>query len=193
MSLASRRLATPVLALLLAGAVDAETYAVDATHSAVDFSIRHMVGRTKGRFAQFEGTIAFDPASPEATRISGTIQASSIDTGNEKRDQHLRSQDFFWVEEHPTITFTSTAVQKKTDTLLQVTGQLTMRGVTREVTLPVEILGTGLNPMSGKKQVGMATELTVKRSEFGVNHWSDTAGVLGDEVAVQVFVEANAQ
>ena len=187
------KLAIVPMALLMAGAADAETYVIDATHSAVDFSIRHMVGRTKGRFDQFSGTIIYNPANPGATQISGTIQTRSIDTDNEKRDNHLRSPDFFAVEEYPTITFTSTKAEKKSDTLLHVTGNLTMRGKTHEVVLPVEILGTGINPMSKKQQIGLASELVVKRSDYGVDHWSDTAGVLGDEVAVEIVVEANAQ
>lgn len=182
----------PAALLFLSGDVQAETYKIDATHSAVDFSIRHMVGRTKGRFAEFSGTIMYDAAKPAQTKISGTIQAASINTDNEKRDGHLRSPDFFAVEEHPTITFVTTKAEKVTDKLLMVTGNLTMRGVTKEVSLAVEILGTGTNPMSKKAQIGMATELTIKRSDYGVNHWSDTAGVLGDEVKVSVVVEANA-
>lgn len=186
------RLAAIPAILLLWSDAQAETYQIDATHSAVDFSIRHMVGRTKGRFGSFNGSIMYDAAKPAQTSISGTIQAASINTDNQKRDGHLRSEDFFAVEEHPTITFASTKAEKVSDKLLLVTGNLTMRGVTKEVILAVEIIGTGINPMSKKAQIGLATDITVKRSEFGVNHWSDTAGVLGDEVKVAIVVEANA-
>jgi polyisoprenoid-binding protein YceI len=188
---ALRLTAFPVV-LLLAGIVDAETYSIDATHSAVDFSIRHMVGRTKGRFDDFAGTIKYDAANPGMTAISGTIQATSINTGNEKRDGHLRSEDFFFVDKHPTITFTSTKVAQKSDGMLQVTGNLTMRGVSKQVTLVVEVLGTGTNPRSKKLQIGLATQIELKRSDFGVDHWTDTAGVVGDEVKIEILIEAGA-
>ncbi|MBQ37134.1 MAG: YceI family protein [Candidatus Latescibacteria bacterium] len=178
--------------LLLAGIVDAETYQVDATHSAVDFAIRHMVGRTKGRFGEFSGTVVYDAARPTATSISGTIQTNSINTDNKKRDKHLRSEDFFHVEAHPTMVFESTKAVLESGDLLHVTGNLAMRGVTKQVVLVVEILGTGINPMNQKQQVGLATEFTLKRSDYGVNHWSDTAGVLGDDVKVSINIEANA-
>jgi len=191
MKYASRFAMFPV-ALLLAGVVEAETYTIDTVHSAVDFRVRHMVGRTKGRFGDFAGTVLYDAAMPEKTKISGTIQTTSINTDNDKRDGHLRTEDFFFVEMHPTITFESTKVDKKSDKLLHVTGNLTMRGVTKEVMLPVEILGTGVHPMNQKQQIGLATEITLKRSEFGVNHWTDTAGVVGDEVKIEILIEANA-
>lgn len=186
------RFAVIPFALLLAGSADAETYSIDSGHSSIDFSIRHMVGRTKGRFSDFSGSIMYDAAKPAATKISGTIQSTSINTDNEKRDGHLRSEDFFFVETHPTITFESTKVEKKSESLLHVTGNFSMRGVTKEITLPVEILGTGTNPMSQKLQIGLATEIVLKRSDYGVNHWSDKAGVVGDEVKIEVLIEANA-
>ena len=186
------RLAALPVILLLAGGADAETYTIDATHSAVDFSIRHMVGRTKGRFSDFAGTVMYDAAKPGQTKVSGTIQDASINTDNEKRDGHLRTEDFFFADKHPTITFESTKVEKKSDTLLHVTGTLTMRGVSKTITLPVEILGTAINPKSQKKQIGLATEIVLQRSEFGVDHWSDAAGVVGDEVKIEVLIAANA-
>lgn len=178
--------------LLAAGAVGAETYTVDPVHSSVDFSIRHMVGRIKGRFNKFSGTVVYDPAKPEAAKFSGAIEAGSIDTGNERRDNHLRSADFFDVETHPTVVFESTKVEKTGEGKLAVSGTLTMRGVTKEVLLEVEVLGMGTNAMTSKPQVGFSTGLTVKRSDFGVNHWSDSGGVLSDEVKVEVLIEANA-
>ena len=131
---------------LTAEATLAETYVVDASHSSVDFSIRHLVGRTKGRFGDFSGTISYDAAKPAASSFSGTIQVKSIDTGNERRDGHLQSPDFFGAEEYPTITFESTEVTSAGENTLSVKGKLTMHGTTKEVTLSVEILGTGTNP-----------------------------------------------
>ena len=185
------RLAAIPVALLMVGIADAETYQIDATHSSIDFAIRHLVGRTKGRFAEFSGTIVYDPAAPEAMSINGTIQVNSLDTGNEKRDGHLKSGDFFGAEEFPTITFVSTQVEEKGDKL-QVTGTFTMHGVSKQVSLLVQILGTGVHPSNKKQQIGLATEFTVKASDYGVNSWENFSAILGDEVDIEVLIEANA-
>ena len=171
----------------------AETYVVDASHSSVDFSIRHLVGRTKGRFGDFSGTIGYDAAKPKASTFSGIIQVKSIDTGNERRDGHLQSADFFEAETYPTITLESTEVTSTGDNTLSVKGKLTMHGTTREVRLPVEILGTGTNPRSGRAQIGLETNFTVLCSDYGVNSWKRFSAVLGDEVKIQVLIEANAE
>ncbi|MYK41724.1 MAG: polyisoprenoid-binding protein [Gemmatimonadetes bacterium] len=178
---------------LTAEATLAETYVVDASHSSVDFSIRHLVGRTKGRFGDFSGTISYDAAKPAASSFSGTIQVKSIDTGNERRDGHLQSDDFFGAEEYPTITFESTEVTSADENTLSVKGKLTMHGTTKEVTLSVEILGTGTNPRSGKAQIGLETNFTILCSDYGVNSWERFSAVLGDEVKIQVLIEANAE
>ncbi len=185
------RLAAIPVALLMVGIADAETYQIDATHSSIDFAIRHLVGRTKGRFAEFSGTIVYDPAAPEAMSINGTIQVNSLDTGNEKRDGHLKSGDFFGAEEFPTITFVSTQVEEKGDKL-QVSGTFTMHGVSKQVSLLVQILGTGVHPRNKKQQIGLATEFTVKASDYGVNSWENFSAILGDEVDIEVLIEANA-
>ncbi len=178
---------------LTAEATLAETYVVDASHSSVDFSIRHLVGRTKGRFGDFSGTISYDAAKPAASSFSGTIQVKSIDTGNERRDGHLKNADFFGAEEYPTITFESTEVTSAGENTLNVKGKLTMHGTTKEVTLPVEILGTGINPRGGKAQIGLETNFSILCSDYGVNSWERFSAVLGDEVKIQVLIEANAE
>ena len=178
---------------LAAEATWAETYVVDRSHSSVDFSIRHLVGRTKGRFGEFSGTISYDAAKPQASSFAGIIQVKSIDTGNERRDRHLRNADFFEAETYPAITFESTEVTSTGESTLGLKGKLTMHGTTREVTLPVEILGTGTNPRSGKAQIGLETNFTVLCSDYGVNSWERFSAVLGDEVRIQVLIEANAE
>lgn len=178
---------------LTAEATFAETYVVDASHSSVDFSIRHLVGRTKGRFGDFSGTIGYDAAKPAASTFSGTIQVKSIDTGNERRDGHLRNADFFDAENYPTITFESTEVASASEDTLSVKGKLTMHGTTKEVTLPIEILGTGTNPRNGKAQIGLEANFSVLCSDYGVNSWERFSAVLGDEVRIQVLIEANAE
>jgi polyisoprenoid-binding protein YceI len=170
--------------------VEAETYSVDVTHSSVDFTIRHLVSRTKGRFGDFTGSIDYDPTNP-TVRVSGTIQVGSIDTGNERRDRHLQNADFFDAAKFPTITFESTGTAID-EGVLNVTGNLTMHGVTREATLPVVVLGTGTNPRSGKAQAGFEARVTILCSEYGVNSWERFSAILGDEVEIHVLIEANA-
>jgi polyisoprenoid-binding protein YceI len=180
------------LALMAASVASAEvhTFQIDGGHSSVGFSVRHLVSKVQGRFGDFDGKVMMDPASIEKTlKIDGTIQAASIDTGIEKRDGHLKSADFFDAEKFPTITFTSKKVEKKGDKYA-VTGDLTMRGVTKEVTLNTEVLGVteGPAPIAGIELTGK-----VNRKEFGIN-WNkalDNGGfVLGDDVDFVVNLEA---
>ena len=152
-----------------------------------------LVGRTKGRFGDFSGTITYDAVKPAASSFSGTIQVKSIDTGNERRDGHLKNADFFEAETYPTITFESTEVTSAGENTLNVKGKLTMHGTTKEVTLPVEILGTGINPRGGKAQIGLETNFSILCSDYGVNSWERFSAVLGDEVKIQVLIEANAE
>jgi polyisoprenoid-binding protein YceI len=146
-----------------------------------------------GKFQDFSGTIKVDRAKPEASSVEFTIQAASIFTADAKRDAHLKSPDFFDVPTHPTIMFKSTSVKPNGKDSWLVTGDLTMRGVTKRVTLPVSFLGEGKDPW-GNEKMGFETSTTLDRKEFGIN-WNkslDQGGVVvGDEVKVQVSVEAN--
>ena len=180
-----------ILALLVGHPTQASTYTIDTSHSAVGFSIRHLVSKTKGTFGAFSGTITYDASQPQKGSFTASIDASSIDTNHKRRDGHLQSADFFDVANHPTITFNTTKVETK-GALLHVTGDLTMHGVTKSVTIHVEVLGTGTNPRNGKKQIGLAGSLTIKASDFGVNSWEDFETILGDEVEIEIVVEANA-
>ena len=182
--------ATAIMSLaLLAGDALGETYAIDAVHSSVGFGIRHIFSRTTGVFTEFAGEITYDPEDPGASSVTATIQVASINTNNERRDGHLTSPDFFDAEKYPGITFRSTEVKVDGDRLL-VRGDLTIHGVTQSVVLPVEVLGVGDHPMRKAPVAGFAAELAVKRSSFGVNSWTDAAGVLGDDVAVSLNIEA---
>ncbi len=178
-------------AVLLAAPIAAGTYTVDPVHSSVGFSIRHLVSRSTGEFTDFSGTIQYDPAKPEASSFEGVIQVASLDTGNDKRDGHLKRADFFDAEKHPQITFKSTAVKAGSSGLM-MTGQFTMHGRTEQIEFTVEVLGVGTNPMTKKPVAGFGADLTVKRSDYGVNNWVDAAGVLGDDVKVTLLIEANA-
>jgi len=174
-------------------ALAAESYSFDKAHTNVGFQVRHIFTMVSGRFADFTGTIEIDRAQPEKSRVELTIQAASIDTGVERRDQHLRSADFFDVANHPTITFKSTAVKPDGKNSFQVVGELTMRGVTRPLTLPVTLLGEGKDPM-GNEKMGLETGVTISRKDFGLtwNRALESGGVLvGDEVEVRIAVEAN--
>jgi polyisoprenoid-binding protein YceI len=176
----------PVLA-----AADPAVYKVDADHSGVNFKIRHFVSSVSGRFRDFDGVIKYDKQNPAASSVEFTIRAASIDTASNDRDEDLRSKNFFEVAKYPTLTFTSTRVVPKDANTLEVTGNLTMHGVTREITFPVELLGTVSAP--GGEKAGFEAGFTVNRKEFGIN-WNnilDSGPVLGDEVKVSIEIEAN--
>jgi polyisoprenoid-binding protein YceI len=175
-------------ALVMVGTGVAETYEIDKGHSSVDFSIRHLVGRTSGHFNTFSGTVMYDPAHPEKTSVEATIDVASIDTGHEGRDGHLRKDDFFGVETYPTMTFKSTSAKVDGETIL-LTGDFTMHGTTKAITLPVVVLGVGVHPRNKAPLAGFETGLVLKRSDYGVNSWTDVAGVLGDEVKVHIALE----
>lgn len=173
-----------------AGAAD--TYTFDKAHSDVSFQIRHFLSKVRGRFTDFDGTIVADRARPEASSVEFMIKAASIDTDNENRDKDLRSANFFEVEKYPDITFKSTKVTPRGQDRYDVTGNLTMHGVTKEITLPVTFLGT-VNTGRGEK-AGFETGITLNRKDFGIvwNRVLDTGGTtLGDDVIVSINVEAN--
>lgn len=189
------KLATLVLLtlLLLPTAVfaDTTTWTVDQAHSTVDFKVRHFFTQVPGHFDDFTGTIHFDPETVSNSSVEFTVQAGSIDTNNDQRDQHLRSPDFFNVEKFPTLSFESTSVSGSGSDL-QVTGDLTIHGVTKEVTIPVSFLGSMETPMGTK--AGFSTEFTIDRKEYGItwNRALDQGGaILGDEVTIGINVEAN--
>jgi polyisoprenoid-binding protein YceI len=181
-------LALPALAL-----AEPVTYKVDADHSGVNFSIRHFVSNVPGLFEDYAGTIVYDKDNPAGSKVEFTIQAASIDTGNADRDKHLRSADFFDVEKFPTMTFTSTQVKPVDKDTLEVTGDLTIHGVTKRVTIPVDLLGTAKTP-NGEK-AGFETQFTVNRKDHGIiwNRVMDAGPVLGEDVKVTISIEADRQ
>jgi polyisoprenoid-binding protein YceI len=184
-----------MLTLLLPAVAAAEPviYKVDVDHSGVSFSIRHFVSNVSGRFRDFDGVIKYDKANPTASSVEFTVKAASIDTTNNDRDEHLRSKDFFEVQKFPTLTFTSTQVTPKDGTTLNVTGNLTLHGVARQITFPVSLLGTVKTPRGEK--AGFETTFTIDRKEFGIlwNNVLDSGPVLGDEVKITIEIEANRQ
>ena len=170
----------------------AETWAVDASHSTVGFSVRHlMVSNVKGAFGKFTASVEGSPADPATAKISATIEVASVDTRDAKRDAHLGTADFFDAAKFPQMTFTSTKVEKITATTAKVTGDLTLRGVTKPVVLDVEYTQQVKNPW-GKTVIGASATGKINRKDFGVN-WSkslDGGGlVVGDEVTIQLDLE----
>uniref|UniRef100_A0A831TIB4 Polyisoprenoid-binding protein n=1 Tax=Thermorudis peleae TaxID=1382356 RepID=A0A831TIB4_9BACT len=166
---------------------------IDPVHSEIAFSVRHMmVATVRGRFNQFQGVIEFDPAHPESGRVEVTIDAASIDTRNEQRDNHLRSPDFLNVEQYPTITFVSKRIEPLGDNRFRVVGDLTLRGVTREVALDAEFLGVGKDPWGGER-AGFTARTKLNRHDFGAS-WNvalEAGGFLvGDTLDVTLDIEA---
>jgi polyisoprenoid-binding protein YceI len=190
----TRRFAVAAAAVLAASpALAADSYSFDKAHTTVLFQVRHLLTNVTGKFKDFDGTIQVDKANPAASAVDFTIQAASIDTNEPKRDEHLRSADFFDVANHPKLTFKSTSIKPSGKDSYQVTGELTMRGVTRPVTLDVAFLGEGKDPW-GNDKVGFDVTGRLNRKDFDMN-WNkalDNGGVLlADEVKVQIAVEAN--
>jgi polyisoprenoid-binding protein YceI len=168
------------------------TWNIDTSHSGVHFSVRHMViAKVRGAFDRFSGTVELDEANPAASKVSVRIEAASIDTREEKRDTHLRSADFFDVENHPELTFTSTKVEKSDDGY-RVTGDLTIRGITKEVVLEAESLGSGKDPW-GNDRIAFSATTAVNRKDFGLtwNQALETGGVLvGEKIEIALDVQA---
>lgn len=184
--------------LILAAAIAApataatDTFVFDRSHSKIGFQIRHWVTKVDGRFRDYEGKIVLDREKPSNSKVDVTIQAASIDTGNEKRDADLKSASFFDVEKFPTITFSSTKVEPKGKDLYEVTGDMTMHGVTRTVKVPVR--HTGFLNLGRVEKAGFEVTFPINRKDFGIvwNRTADQGGVmLGDDVDITLLVEAN--
>ena len=156
------------------------TWTIDPSHSSVEFAVKHMmISTVKGSFGAIEGSVVLDEEDVTRSQINATIDVSSIDTRDEKRDAHLRSPDFFDVENHPAMTFVSRRIERAGEDRLKVTGDLTIRGTTREVTLDVEDLGRGQDPWGGTRASFTATG-KIDRTAFGLkwNQALETGGVL---------------
>jgi polyisoprenoid-binding protein YceI len=171
------------------------SYQIDKGHSEVAFQVRHLLTKVRGQFGDFGGTIAFDEQNPINSKVNVTIQATSISTQTGDRDNHLRSADFFDVDKYPTLAFTSASVKPRSEDTFDVVGDLTIHGVTKQVTLPVSYLGKAKDPW-GNEKAAFETELSINRKDFGLN-WNaalETGGFLvGDEVKISLSIQAVAQ
>ena len=170
-------------------------YQIDKAHSEAVFQVRHLITKVRGRFSEFSGEIAFDEDAPERSSVTFRVDTASIDTNSADRDAHLRSDDFFAVERFPALTFASTAITTRGGGEFDVEGDLTIRDVTKHVTLPVSFLGKATDPW-GAEKLAFETSVTINRKDFGLN-WNaalETGGFLvGDEVKIDVSVQAAAQ
>ncbi len=179
--------------MLLPGVAEAKVYQVDSAHSSIAFTVRHFVSYVEGRFKEFTGSIDYDAANPGASSVNFTVQAASINTDNDKRDDHLRGSDFFDVGKFPTLSFASKKVIARDKEHLDVVGELTMHGVTKAITVPVTILGTTAGP-KGAELIGFRSEFTIDRKDYGIvynNTLDKGATVLGDDVQIRLLVEAH--
>jgi polyisoprenoid-binding protein YceI len=176
----------------MATATTTRTFSIDKAHSEAVFQVRHLITKVRGRFSNFQGTVEFDEDRPELSSVKVSIDAASIDTSEPDRDKHLRSADFFDVDTYPTLTFESTRVRKTGASKFDVTGNLTIHGVTKETTLPVTFVGLAKDPW-GKERAGFETEVTINRKDYGLlwNAALETGGFLvGDDVKINLSIQA---
>jgi polyisoprenoid-binding protein YceI len=169
------------------------SWLIDSVHSHVGFSVKHMmVATVRGQFKDYRGTFRLDTKDFTRSQFEGEIDVASVDTGNADRDNHLRTNDFFDVANHPKITFKSTRIELKDEGEYTVHGDITIRGITKPVALDVEYLGTSKNPY-GKTVAGLSIRGSVNRKDFGVafNALLETGGVaVGEKVKLELDIEA---
>jgi polyisoprenoid-binding protein YceI len=179
-----------LLTLSVAARAATETYAIDPVHSSAGFSIRHNLSKFASSFTKTTGTITVDRANLENSSVAATIEVASISTANPDRDKHLQSADFFDAAKFPAITFTSKSWKKSGENTFDVTGDLVIRGVTKEVVLKVTSLGFGPGMKPGSVTSAWEATTVLKKSDFGVNGPAMLGKLLGDEVTVNISVEA---
>jgi len=183
------RILLAALALAALPAAAQDVYKIDPVHSEVSFKIRHLLAKVNGRFAKFSGEIKVDTKDITKSSVEVSIDATSINTDNEMRDKHLRSDAFFDVAKYPVMTFKSTAVKEVAKGKLEVTGDFTLHGVTKRITFPITNAGTGPGMQPGTVVAGFVDgALTINRNEFGIKTFP---GALGDDVAITLNVEAD--
>jgi polyisoprenoid-binding protein YceI len=171
----------------------AGTYTLDPAHTRIGFVARHaMVTKVRGAFNEFEGTATLDGANPANSSAQVTISAASIDTRNAQRDEHLRSNDFLAMNEYPQITFSSTGARQVDDSTFELTGDLTIKGVTNQITVPFSFEGAAKDPF-GNLRVGFEGAVTINRKDYGIT-WNaalETGGVLvSDKVTLEFEISA---
>ena len=180
-------LAIAALVFTSAPAFAADTYEIDAVHSAFLFRVKHLgVSYYHGRFNEASGKFTIDAADATKNSIEIEVKADSIDTANAARDKHLKGPDFFNTVEFPTLSFKSTSFKKKDGNKFEVTGDLTIHGVTKQVTTQAELVGTGKHPKGGGAIAGWETSLVIKRSNYGMTYGLEG---IGDDVTLTISIE----
>lgn len=178
------------LMMMVVGGVQADNYELDKAHTSIVFRVKHLnVSYFYGRFNDVDGGFSIDESNPANSKFDFTIQVESIDTNNEKRDNHLKSPDFFSAKQFPQLTFKSTGVTSAGENMLEVTGDLTCHGVTKSITVNVELTGTGEGPR-GEPRAGFEAVFTIKRTDFGMDYMN---GPLSDEVKIMFAAEGIAK
>jgi polyisoprenoid-binding protein YceI len=192
MKITSQILAVAALATALVSTASAatEVYNIDPAHSSVGFTVRHFFTKVPGIFSKFSGTVTVDRDNLENSSVEATIDVGSVSTNAEKRDAHLKTADFFDVANFATITFKSTAWKKTGDNTFDVTGDLTIHGVTKPVVLKVDLLGFGPG-MMGAQLSGWDATATIDRDDFGVKGPAYLGKAVGSEVGISISVEAD--
>ncbi len=181
--------------LVASSSLFAANYTVDTAHSHIGYSLKHMFTKSNGQFNEFEGTFAFDEKKDTLSDISFKIKAASINSSNQKRDEHLNSPDFFDTAKYPEITFKAATIQKTGKGAFKITGPLTIKGITKTVTFTAAYLGTGKNPW-GMEMSSFTANTEINRKDFGIvwNKALDTGGtILGEKVTIEVEIEAAKQ
>ena len=154
--------------LLMSSGAFAREYNIDPTHSRIGFVVRHLVSKVPGNFNEFEGSFNFDPKNPEKSKVRALVKSASVNTENKKRDDHLRSDDFFASEKHPTLTFESVKVSSGKKGHYNMDGNLTLLGVTKPVRFDVEFLGEAKDPFGAGQRAGFVAIGKINRQEFGM-------------------------
>jgi polyisoprenoid-binding protein YceI len=181
--------------LAMASALQATDFSIDPMHSNVGFTVRHIVSNVKGQFNEFSGNFSYDPKAPEKSSVEAVIQTKSINTNVDKRDTHLKSPDFFDVEKFPTMTFKSSSVKSTGPGKLDISGTLTIHGVSKPVVLSVEGGDVAKDPWGGTR-TGFTATTKIDRKDYGMtwNKTLDNGGVLvGDEVKIDLEIEGVAK
>jgi polyisoprenoid-binding protein YceI len=175
-----------------ATAVTTGTWAIDTTHTEIGFTVRHLMSKVRGTFETFEGTIT-SADDITASTVNVSVDLASVNTGTADRDAHLRSGDFFNAEENPKMTFVSTSIVEKGEGEFVVTGDLTIKGVTKSIDLATEFLGEGGDPWGGTR-VGLEATTTISRKEFGIDFNIPVEGadklMIGDKITINIVAEA---
>ncbi len=185
-----KKLAAAALALVLAPALAlaADSYKIEGSHTQSAFAVKHlMISTVRGEFGKTEGTVVIDPADVTRSTVEATIDVASVDTRDAKRDEHLRNADFFDVAKFPKITFKSTKVEKAGEGTLKVTGDLTMKGVTKPVVLTVSGPTDEIKDPWGNTRRGLSASTKINRKDFGVSYGPNAA--VSDEVAITIDAE----